>query len=224
MKVARQELETGKTAIRKEVCAMGEAANHAIVKVADVLNRLDAVAARQIVSGDSRFNRENQAIHEACLELVARQQPVASDLREILSDLQIATELERIADHIADIARIVPSLSRDGLPPVWGEVQNMAARCNEMLGAMLRAYAHRSSIDAEVIAGNDESIDRLNGQIVRETIAFMQANPSAVSNGTHIIWLCHNLERIGDRVTNIGELIIFEETGLSPDLNRPAKC
>ncbi len=223
MKVARQELDQGERGVRAQVRAMGQDASKAIAAVAEVLNRLDVDRARALAAADADFNRRNQEIHEACIELIALQQPVATDLREILSDLLIATELERIADHVADIARIVPSLSREGIPPVWDELLNMAARCREMLDAMLNAYVQRSTVDAEVIAGNDENIDRLNGQVVREVIGFMQANPASVANGTYVIWLTHHLERIGDRVTNIGEQILFEESGVTVDLNRTQK-
>ena len=224
MKVTRQELEDGKRAVRNQVCAMGQDAAKAIMVVADVLNRMDVDGAGTLVAADADFNARSQGIHEACIELIALHQPVATDLREVLSDLLIATELERIADHVADMARLVPSLSREAIPPVWDELQNMAARCREMLDAMLKAYVRRSTVDAEVIAGNDENIDRLNGQVVREVIGFMQTNPASAANGTYVIWLAHHLERIGDRVTNIGEQILFEEKGVTVDLNRTPKA
>ncbi|HEY7839976.1 MAG TPA: PhoU domain-containing protein, partial [Gammaproteobacteria bacterium] len=87
---------------------------------------------------------------------------------------------------------------------------------------MMSAFRNHDRVAAEVIGRTDDDIDRLNGQIVNETIPFMAANPASVANGTHLIWLVHNLERIGDRVTNIGEQILFAESGKTSDLNRSA--
>jgi phosphate transport system protein len=221
VKVDRNQLDQARADIRGQIVAMSADAGRAVRAAADALDHLDPARADAVIAGDAAFNRQNEAIHEACITLVARQQPVASDLREILADLQIAVELERIADHAADIARISKQLVRAGLPPVWTEIQNMAVRCGDMLGTMMAAFRDRDTVAAEVIAGTDDDIDRLNDQIVNETIAFMTANPTSVANGTRLIWLTHNLERIGDRVTNIGEQILFAESGRTSDLNRP---
>lgn len=220
MKVERGEFDRAKQALKQQVVDMGEQAGRAVLEVADVLDHLDGARARQIVEKDIHFNQLNERIHDACVELIARQQPVASELREILAELQIAVELERIADHVADIARIIASLSREALPPAWSEILNMAARSEEMLRKMLGAYQDRDAVTAEVISTMDDELDRLNHQVVNEIIEFMRKNPDAVRNGTKLIWLTHNLERIGDRVTNIGEQIVFIATGKMRDLNR----
>jgi phosphate transport system protein len=222
MKVDRSQLDKARAEIRDEIIAMSRDAGLALRAAAAALDHMDPVKADAVIEGDVAFNRRNEAIHEACIALMARHQPVASDLREIVADLQIAVELERIADHAADVARITKRLTREGLPPVWTEIQNMAARCDDMLAKMMSAFRDRDRVAAEVIARTDDDIDRLNGQIVNETIPFMTANPASVANGTHLIWLVHHLERIGDRVTNIGEQILFAESGKTSDLNRSA--
>lgn len=216
----RNQLDHARGEIREKIMTMGEGAGLALREAAAALDHLDSAKAEKIIEGDLAFNRQYEAIHEDCLTLTARQQPVASDLREIVAELQIAAELERIADHAADIARITRQLTREGIPPAWTEIQNMAARCEEMLARMMAAFHDGDTLTAEVIAATDDDIDRLNAQIVNETIAFMSTNPAAIANGTHLIWLVHNLERIGDRVTNIAEQILFAGTGRITDLNR----
>ena len=220
MKVERGEFDRAKESLRHQVMGMGQQACRAILDVADVLDHLDAARAAKIIDQDSLFNQLNGKIHDDCVQLIALQQPVASELREILAELQIAVELERIADHVADIARIIRSLSRDGIPPAWSEILNMAARAEEMLRRMLVAYQDRDAVTAEVIAATDDELDRLNHQVVNEIVDFMRKNPVAVASGTKLIWLTHNLERIGDRVTNIGEQVLYIATGRSRDLNR----
>jgi phosphate transport system protein len=220
MKVERSQLDHARGEIRDRIMTMSRDAGVVLRDAAAALDHLDAAKAGAIIEGDLAFNRLNEVIHEECLTLMARQQPVASDLREIVADMQIAAELERIADHAADIARITRQLSPEGIPPVWSEIQSMVARCDEMLARMMVAYRDGDSLTAEVIAATDDDIDRLNSQIVNEAIAFMSANPVAIANGTHLIWMAHNLERIGDRITNIAEQILFAGTGRTADLNR----
>ncbi|MBI2994728.1 MAG: phosphate signaling complex protein PhoU [Gammaproteobacteria bacterium] len=221
MKVERNVLEREKRALRQQIMDMGRLACRAILDVADALDHLDRARAGEIIERDAHFNQLNEAIHDACVELIARQQPVATELREVMAELHIAVELERIADHVADIARIVRTLSDHPLPPAWSEILKMAALSEEMLRKMLRAYEERDAVAAEVIAATDDDLDRLNHQVVNEIIEFMRKNPDAIANGTKLIWLTHNFERVGDRVTNIGEQILYITSAKMRDLNRP---
>lgn len=220
MKVERNELDREKRALQRQILEMGRLARQAVLDAAGALDHLDHARAGEIIDGDARFNQLNEAVHDACVELIARHQPVASELREVVAELQIAVELERIADHVADVARIARTLSSHPLPPAWSEIIKMAALAEEMLRKMLHAYEDRDAIAAEVVAATDDELDRLNHQVVNEIIEFMQRNPDAIANGTKLIWLTHNLERVGDRVTNIGEQVLYLTTAKVRDLNR----
>lgn len=220
MRVERTDLDNARLAIREKIRTMGEEAGRTLRDAVDALKHLDFEQARAIIKADENFNRFNESIHADCLSLIARQQPLASDLREIIADLQIALELERIADHAADIARIMRLLKSDNIPPVLTDILAMADCCGEMLVEMLAAFRERDTAQAEIIAAMDNTIDRLNGKIVDDVIGFMQTHNNAVANGTHIIWLAHHIERIGDRLTNIGEHILFAVTGRVVDWNR----
>ncbi len=221
MEVNRSKLENVEQLIRDQILVMGNEAIQALRDTALALDKLDSAQARAIVEQDIHFNERYLEIHEECLTAIARHQPVASDLREIVSDLQIAIELERIADHIASIALLASRIKAAGIPPVWSEMISMIERCADMMGKMLSACHERDTDAAAAISAADEDIDRMDDQIVREVMQFMSEHRDAVTNGTHIIWLVHHVERICDRITNIGEQVLFAKTGKLVDLNMP---
>ncbi|HSR63418.1 MAG TPA: phosphate signaling complex protein PhoU [Gammaproteobacteria bacterium] len=220
MTVERSGLDENRQVIREEILSMGEKAGRALLEVIEALDHLDPERARAIIDADKDFNQCNESIHEECLTLIARQQPMASDLREIVSGLQVAVELERIADHVADIARIAQKLKPEAIPPLWDEIRRIAEHCNEMLAKMMGAFQDRDPVQARVIASRDDEIDRMHDLVTGNTIEFMQTHSNAVINGTRVIWITHHLERIGDRITNIGEHILFAISGETEDWNR----
>ena len=219
MIVERTKLVAEREGIRSNILAMGQDTVNLLNQFMEALVHLDIARAETIKNGDEHFNQLYQDIHDACLIMIARQQPVASDLRAVISDLQIAIELERIADHIASVARIVHTLSVAAIPPVWDEIINMVSRTSDMMSNMLIAYHEMDEEKAELIASSDNDIDKMEHQIVTKTIDFMKSNTEAIENGTHLIWLVHDIERIADRVTNIGEQIVFNTSGKIADLN-----
>lgn len=213
-------LDGAQSEIRRKIRTMGEEIRVTLHDVFAILNQLDFRRAETIVKDDVNYNRINQSIQEDCLNLIARKEPAFSVLREIIADLQIAVELERIADHAADIARVIPALKDRNLPPVLDIIETMFDHCDEMLSKMLGAYRQNDPGQAEAIAAHDDEIDHMNGLAVTAIIDFMQKHREAVENGTHLIWLVHHLERIGDRIANIGEHILFATSGKIVDWNR----
>ena len=219
MTIERTKLVAERDEIRSKILTMGKDSVDLLNLFMEALVHLDIARADKIGSGDEHFNHLYQSIHDECLVLIAREQPVASDLREVISDLQIAIELERIADHIASVARIVQTLSTSAIPPVWDKIINMVRCTSDMLSKMLVAYHDMDVKKAEAIANIDDVIDRMDNQIVTEITDFMKSNTKAIENGIHLIWLVHDLERIADRVTNIGEQIVFNTSGKIVDWN-----
>ena len=139
MKVERNELVKERELLRSQIQAMGKDAVKALLTVTDALDQFNSELAQEIIDADSHFNNLYQTIHDECLVIIARHQPVASDLREIIADLQIAVELERIADHVAAIARLIHLIEPEGIPPILTEIMNMMKRCAEMMKKMLRS-------------------------------------------------------------------------------------
>ena len=220
MNVERTALDSARREIRGKIRAMSEEIRVTLHDVYDALKHLDYSRAETIIKDDVNYNRLNESVHEDCLNLIARQQPMASDLRGIIADLQIAGELERIADHTADIARLISSLKNEEIPHVMDAIETMFDHCDEMLSNMLTAYRDNDPGRAETIAAHDNEIDHMNGLAVTAIIEFMQKHANTVDSGTRLIWLVHHLERIGDLVTNIGEHILFATSGRIADWNR----
>lgn len=199
---------------------MGREVSEALGAAMTAFHDRDRDRARRLIDADREINRQYDQVHDACVVLIAREQPVARELRQVVADIQIAAELERMADHVADIARTTLALDRHSLPPVVEPLQTMTRKCQQMLNAVLSAHRERDSVRARAIAAEDDQVDTLNGEIVQRAVAFMQQDSGAVMNGTRAIWCAHHLERIADRVTNIAEQINFIENGETVDLNR----
>jgi phosphate transport system protein len=173
----------------------------------------DRALAEKVVAGDAELNRMRYAVEESCLALIATQQPTAGDLRAILAMDSIAVELERMGDHAEGIAKIVLRMGDE--PPIQPlpEMPAMAELCRSMLAESLQTFVGRDPNAARLVGEQDDEIDRLYRQLFDRVVAAMAKDPSIVARGTYLLWIGHNLERIGDRITNISERVIFMTTG-----------
>ncbi len=199
--------------IQGEVLALGSMVEKAILHSVDALKSRDLTTAQEIVDNDIYVNRKRFTIEEQCIQLIATQQPMAGDLRTIVSVLSIVTELERIGDYAEGIARVVVMIGDD--PPLKPliDIPRMADKTTRMLRNSLEAFANRDAGAARDIAAQDEEIDSLYDQIFRELLTFMIEDPRTITRATRLIWVAHNLERSADRVTNICERVVFAVTG-----------
>jgi phosphate transport system protein len=138
---------------------------------------------------------------------------MASDLRVLAAVLNIITDLERMGDHAAGIAKITLMIGNE--PPLKPliDIPRMADIASEMLRGSLSAFVARDVAEAQRIAARDDEVDQLYEQVYRELLTFMMADPSTIDRATHLLWAAHNLERIADRVTNICERVLFLTTG-----------
>jgi phosphate transport system protein len=204
----RQLLET-----QDAVLVMGSMVDSAIDRAVQALRTRDLALARQVIQDDQKVNRQRFEIEEQCLLLIATQAPMASDLRILAAAINIITDLERMADHAAGIAKITLMIGND--PPLKPliDIPRMAVVSREMLQASLRAFVERDMTAAQKIAERDDEVDELYNQVYRELLIFMMADPGTIDRATHLLWVAHNLERIADRVTNICERVAFLVTG-----------
>ncbi|MDO8715849.1 MAG: phosphate signaling complex protein PhoU, partial [Dehalococcoidales bacterium] len=179
----------------------------------DALKNRDTALAQQIITDDRKINKKRFEIEERCIQLIATQQPMASDLRIIVAVLNIITELERIGDYAVGIARVVVLIGNE--PPLKPliDIPRMAQQTVEMLKRSLDALVNRDAEAARAIADEDNFVDNLYDQIFRELITFMAEDPKTITRATRLIWVAHNLERAADRVTNICERVVFVVTG-----------
>jgi len=215
----RETFEEQLKVLQDDLLNMGTLVDRAIERSIQALADRDARLAQEIIKDDALINQMQREIEEKCLVLIATQQPMASDLRVIASISSIATELERMGDHAEGIGKITLLLADQPLLKPLIDIPRMAEKARLMLRQQLDAFVHRDTEMARSSATGDEEVDALYDQIYRELLIFMMNDPRTISRATHLLWVAHNLERIADRTTNIGERVIFLVTGEVEELN-----
>jgi phosphate transport system protein len=205
--------------IQEEMLVMADMVETAIQRSLEALKSRDVELARQVIADDVKINQKRYDDEERCLELIATQQPLASDLRTIVAVLHMIVDLERMGDHAEGIAKIAVILGDE--PPLkpYVDLPRMADIASEMLRESLEAFKHRDAERARAIIDRDDEVDALYDQVYRELLTYMIGDPRTIERATHLIWVAHNLERIADRVTNICERVVFLVTGKIEELN-----
>ena len=150
---------------------------------------------------------------------MATQQPLAGDLRTLVSVLHLTGDLYRMGDHAEGIAKIVIMLADEPALQPYIDIPKMAEVAIEMLRGSLEAYRDRDTARAREIVNRDDEVDALYDQLYGELLTFMIAEPDTIQRATYLIWAAHNLERIADRVTNICERVVYLVEGKIEDLN-----
>jgi phosphate transport system protein len=199
--------------IQDDILFMGSMVEKAILRSMESLKSRNLELAQQVIDDDQRINAKRFEIEEKCIELIATQQPMAGDLRIIISVLNVISELERIGDHAEGIAKITLLIGNE--PPLKPliDLPRMAEKTADMLHRSMDAFIHHDVDAARKIAGEDDEIDNIYDQVFRELLTFMAEDPHTITRATRLIWVAHNLERSADRVTNICERIVFVVTG-----------
>ena len=199
--------------IQDDILVMGSMVSKAILRSIEALKNRDLDLARQIVADDQKINNERFEIEEKCIQLIATQQPMASDLRIIVAVLNIISEVERIGDYAEGIAKIAVMIGDE--PPLKPliDIPRMAEQTVDMLRRSLDAFCNHDADAARKIALEDDLVDNLYNQVFRELLVFMMEDPRTVTRATRLLWVAHDLERGADRVTNICERVVFVVTG-----------
>jgi len=199
--------------IRSNILRMGSQVENAIERSIEALKNRDTQLAQQVINDDEEINKLRFTIEEQCLELIATQQPAATDLRVVIAATHIAVELERMADHAEGTATLVKRLADEPLLKPLIDLPIMEQIAREMIHAALDAFIAHDAQAARKVAQRDDEIDALYQQVFRELLTYMLEDPRTISRATYLLWVAHNLERIGDRVTNVCERVIFMTTG-----------
>ncbi len=205
--------------LEKEVVNMGDMVIAATSRSVEALKARNIDDAMKIIAEDLLINKKRWDIEERCIKLIALQQPVASDLREIIAVLNIITDLERMGDYAEGIAKIVVMLGTEPLVKPLVDIPRMEEKATSMLKRSLEAFVKRDAEAAKAICNEDDDVDMLYDQVYRELLTYMIEDPKTISRATPLIWAAHNLERIADRVTNICERIVFLVTGSMQEIN-----
>jgi len=207
--VTRETFDEQLKALEKDVLDMGRQVDQAIDLSIEALAKRDVELSRHVIREDEAINQAQQDIEEKCLVLIATQQPLAGDLRVIFAIANIATELERMADHAKGIGQIGVMMGpREPLKPLV-DIPRMAAKARWLLEQELEAFVNRDVELARRLGSEDDEIDRLYDQVFRELLIFMMDDHKTISRATYLLWVTHNLERIADRAINIGERVVF---------------
>jgi phosphate transport system protein len=206
--------------LQDEVLVLGSMVEKATLRAVDALRARNVAAARAIEAEDTLINRKRFDIEEAALLLIATQQPMASDLRQLAAILHIVTDLERMGDYAAGIAHISVQIGDEPLIKPLIDIPRMAEKATGMLRRSLDAFIERDVAAAENIALEDDEVDDLYQQVYRELLTIMLANPRTIDQATHLLWVAHNLERVADRVQNICERVVFVVTGRMREFSR----
>jgi phosphate transport system protein len=217
--MTRHEFHQQLDALRGDVVAMGSMVDKAIARATDALTRRDVAIAQRVIAGDDAINAQRWGIEDAAMHLLAIQAPLAGDLRAIVAAIHIGTDLERMGDHAAGIAKLAIDIA--GEPPVKPllDLPRMAELTREMLGESVAAYIEADAAAARAIAERDDEIDGLYNQVYRELLTYMLADPATIDPATRLLWVAHNYERLADRITNICERVIFVATGRTEEIN-----
>ncbi len=206
-------------ALRDDVVAMASMVDKAVARAVETLERQDVAAAREVVAADRAINAQRWATEERALLIIATQAPMAGDLRTIAAVIHIVTDLERMADHAAGIAKITIETAREPLLKPLVDLPRMGEIARAMLADSITAFIEEEDAAARAVAARDDEVDLLYDQIYRELLTYMLADPSTINRATHLLWAAHNLERIADRVTNVCERVVFAVTGSMEEFN-----
>jgi len=203
--------------LQKKVSKMSEMVITAVDHSVTALVGRDIEKAKSVRKNDKHINSIRWEIEERCIALIATQQPVASDLRELVTLLYIITELERIGDYASGISKLTVKIGDDEHVKPLIDIPRMKDHALNMIKGSTKAYINRDEKMARKIHSDDDNIDDLYKQINRELISYMIEKPSTITQCTYLVWIAHNIERMGDRVTNICERIIYLASGERAD-------
>jgi phosphate transport system protein len=201
---------------------MGRLADEQIANSIGALTSHDAALARRIIAADADIDRLQLEIEEMAVLTIARRQPMARDLRELVGALRVANGLERIGDYAKNIAKRVIASGADAGPAAdVRELQQMADLVTTALRNVIDAYVRRDAAKAMEVWRNDETIDAANNALFRRILADMMAAPRSIPACTHLMFCAKNMERIGDHATNIAETVYYIAHGNLPEAERP---
>jgi phosphate transport system protein len=204
------------------IAQMGGLAEQSLGRAIDALERRDPALAEEVIRSDEVIDRLEREVEELAVSIIARRQPMALDLRQIITVIRVAGDLERIGDLSKNIAKRAMAIAGEQRPNnLMIGLRHIGHTALEQLKHVLDAYSQRDAEKALKVWGNDEPIDRLYNSLFRELLTYMMEDPRNIGLCTHLLFGAKNIERIGDHATNIAEMVHFMVTGKSITERRP---
>lgn len=216
MRSFNQELD----GLKAQVMSLGRLAQEQLNGALDAADKLDAGLAKRILQREPEANRMALDIDQFAIRLLALRQPVANDLRAVLSALRMANELERVCDYAADLAERLITLRASGEEPMraLGDIGRFAVL---MLKDAMDAYEAGNDRQAEDVWSRDKELDRRYTELFRQLLDYMIKDTQRISVGTQMLFMARDIERVGDRATNIAEDVCYLVRGTMPQEIRP---
>ncbi len=205
----RAVLERELNDLRADILRLGSLVETAIEQSVTALARRDVRLAQDVVVGDQEINSLRFKIEVESLRILATQQPMAIDLRVVIAGIHMAVELERIGDHAAGIAKLVSRLEGEEPIDTLFKLPKMAKRASQMVEQSVRAYVERNADLAYDVIHRDDKLDKYYRKLYLGALEQMQEDPDYIRRATFLLWIGHNLERMGDRAINMAERVIF---------------
>lgn len=218
----RVTLEKRLQALQTQVLTLGSLVGEAILLASNILKKRDLVAAKTLILADLSINERRIDIHRSCLRIIATQNPIAGDLRFVSACLEIASELERMHDYAKGIAKVTLLIGDNTAVFIPYEIAQMAQEAKKMLHQALDALVQDNVELALNVAAHDDRVDALYKQVYDVLIDLNKHSGLQQNHTHHLLWVAHNLERTGDRVTNICEWVVYIATGQRVEMNGDA--
>lgn len=217
--MTRGSFDTNLQDLHNDLLRMGSIVEKQIYQCIEALVNQDETLANQVIENDDLVDNLQKEIEGKCIKLIATQQPLALDLRNIFTSTKIVTDLERMADHAVDIAKITKRLIGEKYIKQLIDIPRMADIVKEMIKLSLDAYVEGNVEKAYAVCKMDDKIDAIYKQVFSELLVIMMSDSKTINQATQFLFVCKFLERVADHVTNICEWTIYLVTGEQVDLN-----
>jgi len=212
----RQHYADEMAALNRGLMKMGLLVEQALEKSVKAFKEKDKELAREVIEEDDVLDEMEKSLCDECALIIAREQPVAGNLRSLISVIKVVTDLERIGDHAVHIAKRALELEGEFLKPLV-DIPRMAEIAGEMIKGSIEAFVAADEEQARTVAERDSEIDTLHNQVTRELLTYIMGNPGKIEDGLTLLFTSRFLERVGDHVRNICEWVVFSATGEHED-------
>lgn len=206
-------------ALHEKIVKMLSLTEQAIDMTIEALKKQDVAMAEQVIAGDDAIDKLERKIEKMCLEIMVRQTPVASDMRRVTSIFKLITDLERIADHAEDICQIIVDVYHERHIKPLVDIPVMAKMARSMVSRVISAYMTNDTDLAVEVCKDDAEVDEIFYKIYNDLIELMKTDTMIIEQAVALLSIAKYFERIADHATNIGEWIVFNETGKHKHLN-----
>jgi phosphate transport system protein len=203
------------------VLRMGGLAESLLAQAVETVVKRDSALAMEVIERDLQIDELEAEIDAECTRLLALRQPMAVDLRAILTASKLAGDIERIGDYAKNLAKRSLALTQSTPVAAVHGIPRLAAMVQEMINEVLDAYANRNAEKAVAVWRRDAAVDQLYDSLFRELLTYMMEDARTITSCTHLMFMAKNIERIGDHATNMAEMIHFLITGARLDGERP---